>query len=112
MRIDDAVLAATELDLSMRLMPKVTFNARLGVERSVASNAGSIRVASSVDEDGRLTYDDIAIDGSDLLEFDRLGVAVSYAHGPGTHFGAGMMAVRDGFGEIDGIAGAHAELRF
>ena len=111
-RIGDAVLAATELDLSMRLMPKVTFNARLGVERSVASSTGSIRVASSIDEDGRLTYDDIAIDGSELLEFDSISVAVSYAHGPGTQFGAGVMAVRDGFGEIDGIAGARAELRF
>ena len=111
-RLGDAVLAATELELSVRLAPKVTLNARLGVERPLASRAGSIRVASGVGEDGRLAYDDIAIDGSDLLRFDRIGAGVAYAPDPGARLGAGAMAVRDGFGEVAAIVGLRAELRF
>ena len=111
-RLGDAMLAAAELELSVRLAPKVTLNARLGVERPLASRAGSIRVASGVGEDGRLAYDDIAIDGSDLLRFDRIGAGVAYAPDPGARLGAGAMAVRDGFGEVAAIVGLRAELRF
>ena len=35
-----------------------------------------------------------------------------YAPDPGARFGAGAMAVRDGFGEVAAIVGLRAELRF
>ncbi len=111
-RFDDALLATTELDLSVRLGSSTTLNARLGMERPVTSSKGSIRAASSIDEDGRIEYDDIAIDGSDLLAFDKAGLSVGYAYGPNMSFGAGIAAVRDGFGETEAIAGAQAAVRF
>ena len=111
-RFDDALLATTELDLSVRLGSSTTLNARLGMERPVTSSKGSIRAASSIDEDGRIEYDDIAIDGSDFLAFDKAGLSVGYAYGPNMSFGAGIAAVRDGFGETEAIAGAQAAVRF
>ena len=111
-RFDDALLATAELDLSVRLARDTMLNARLGTERPVASSNGSIRVASSIDEDGRIEYDDISINGSDLLTFDKAGLSLGYAYGSNTSFGAGVAAVRDGFGETEAIAGARAEVRF
>ena len=86
---DDALLATTELNLSLRLGRGTTLNARLGMERPVTSSRGSIRAATSIDENGRIAYDDISIDGADLLSFDKAGLSVGYAYGPNMSFGAG-----------------------
>ena len=109
---DDALLATTELNLSHRLGRGTTLNARLGIERSVTSSNGSIRAATSIDENGRIAYDDISIDGSKLLAFDKVGVSVRHAWGPNTNLGVSVAAVRDGFGETEALAGARAEIRF
>ena len=63
------------------------------MERSVSGAAGRIRSAASVDEKGRIVYRDIAIDGRDLLSFDKA-------------------AVRDGFGRTETLAGVHVGLAF
>ena len=110
--LDDALLATAELDLSIRLTRRAALNARLSLERPVASGEARIRTARSIDEDGRIDYDDIVIDQGDLLAFDRLGVSVSYRGGSGSVYGAGVMAGRDGFGATQAIAGVRAELRF
>ena len=109
---DDALLAKTALDFSLKLGRNTTLDARLGIERPVTSSNGSIRAASSIDENGRIEYDDISIHGSDLLAFDRAGLSVGYAHGANLSLGAGIVAVRDGFGETEVLAGARVEARF
>ena len=110
--LDSALLATAGLDLSIRLTRRATLNVRLSLERPIDSGEARIRVARSVDEDGRIDYDDIVIDQGDLLEFDRAGVSMSYRDGPDSVYGAGVMAVRDGFGRTQAIAGVQAELRF
>ena len=110
--LDDALLATAELDLSVRLTRRGTLNARLLLERPVASGEARIRTARSVGEDGRIDYDDIVLDQGDLLEFDRAGVSMSYRGGPDSVYGAGVMVARDGFGGTQAIAGVRAELRF
>ena len=110
--LDDALLATTGLDVSIGLTPKATLNVRLSLERPLASGEARIRAARSIDEDGRIDYDDIVIDQSDLLAFDRAGVSVSYRGGSDSVYGAGVMAVRDGFGTTQAIAGVRAELHF
>ena len=110
--LDNALLATAELDLSIRLTRRATLNARLSLERPIDSGEVRIRAARSIDEDGRIDYDDIVIDQGDLLEFDRVGVSMSYRGGPDSVYGAGVMAVRDGFGRTQAIAGVRADLRF
>ena len=110
--LDDALLATTELDFSIRLTHRATLNARLSLERPIESGEARIRTARSVDEDGRIDYDDIVIDQGELLEFDRAGVGMSYRGGSDSVYGAGVMAVRDGFGRTQAIAGVRARLRF
>ena len=111
-RFDDSLLAASELALSYRL-GRVTFlNARLGVERPLGSSTGAIRVASDIDETGRIGYDDVRIEGSDLLSFDKAGVSVVHAPRRNVSIGGGVAAVRDGFGEADTVVGGRVEVRF
>ena len=110
--LDRALLATAELDLSIRLTRRATLNVRLSLERPIDSGEARIRVARSVDEDGRIDYDDVVIDQGDLIQFDRAGVSMNYRGGPDSVYGAGVMAVRDGFGRTQAIAGVQAELRF
>ena len=110
--LDSALLATAGLDLSIRLSRRATLNVRLSLERPIDSGEARIRAARSVGEDGRIDYDDIVIDQDDLLRFDRAGVSLSYRGGPDSVYGAGVMAVRDGFGGTQAIAGVRAELRF
>ena len=110
--LDDALLATAELDLSIRLTRRATLNARLSLERPIESGEARIRTARSVDEDGRIDYDDIVIDQGDLLEFERVGIGMSYRGGSDSVYGAGVMVVRDGFRRTQSIAGVRAKLRF
>ena len=111
-RLDDALLAAAGLDLSLRLGRKTTLNAGLGLERPVASGEGRLRIARGVDESGRIDYGDIIFDQADLLRFSRLGLSVSTVAESGASYAVGVMAVRDGFGDTEAIVGTRAEVRF
>ena len=82
------------------------------MEHSVSGAAGRIRSAASVDEEGRIVYRDIAIDGRDLLSFDKAAVRLGYSADPDTQVGLGIMAVRDGFGRTETLTGVHVGLAF
>ena len=110
--LDKALLATVELDLSVRLTPRATLTARLSLERPIEAGEARIRTARSVDEDGRIAYDDIVIDQGELLEFERVGVGMSYRGGSDSVYGVGVMAVRDGFRRTQAVAGVRAKLRF
>lgn len=112
MRFDDALVSSVDLNASFRPIPSVTVGASAGVERSVSGAAGRIHSAASVDEEGRIAYRDIAIDGRDLLSFDKAAVRVGYSADPDTQVGLGIMAVRDGFGRTETLAGVHVGLAF
>ena len=111
-RFDDSLIAASELALSYRLGRSTVLDARLGVERPLTSSAGAVRVASDVDEAGRIGYDDVRIEGSDLLSFDKARVNVLHAPRRNMSFGGGIAMVRDGFGETDTVVGGRVEVRF
>ena len=108
----DVLTATAEIDVTARLSRHVALNARAGLERPVAAGSGTIRTASSIDESGRIGYDDIRIDQADLLAFEKVGVTVQYSPTSDSTYGAGVMAIRDGFGETDAIAGVRAEIRY
>ena len=110
--LNHALLTTAKLDLSISLTRSVTLNASLSLERPLDSGEARIRAAQRVDEEGRIDYDNIVIDQGALLEFDRAGVSMRYRGGPDSVYGAGVVAVRDGFGRTQAIAGARAEIRF
>ena len=110
--LDNALLATAELDLSIRLTSRATLTARLSLERPIEAGVARIRTARSVDEDGRIAYDDIVIDQGELLEFERVGVGMSYRGGPDSIYGVGVTVVRDGFRRTQAVAGVRAKLRF
>ena len=47
-----------------------------------------------------------------MILMQRLGLSVKYAHDPDTTLGAGVAAIRDGFGETEAIVGVRAGVRF
>lgn len=112
LRFDDALLASAMLEASYRPHRFVTVGARLGAERPISPAAGRIRAASGVDETGRVTYRDVAIDGRNLLSFDKAALSVHYADGSNASFGLGIAAVRDGFGRTEALAGVRMNLEF
>ena len=107
-----ALLATAGLDLSLSLTRNVTLKASVSLERPLDSGEARIRAARSVDEEGRIEYNDVVLDQSALLAFDRVGVSMRYRVGPDAVYGAGVVAVRDGYGRMQAVAGARAELRF
>ena len=111
-RSDDASVASVDLNASFRPLPSMTVVASAGVERSVSGTAGRIRSAASVDESGRIAYRDIAIDGRDLLSFDKAGLRVDLSDDPDTQVGLGIVAVRDGLGRTETLTGVHVGLAF
>ncbi|MCY4613025.1 MAG: S8 family serine peptidase [Nitrospira sp.] len=110
--LHQALLATAGLDLSISLTRHVTLKTSVSLERPLDSGEARIRAARSVDAKGRIDYDDIVIDQGALLAFDRVGVSLRYGRGPDAMYGAGVMALRDGFGRMQAIAGARAALRF
>ena len=112
LRFDDALLASVNLEASFRFHRLVTVAARLGTERPVSAAGGRIRAATGVDEDGLVAYRDVAIDGRDLLSFDRAGLSVLLADESGAAFGLGVATVRDGFGRTEALAGVRTGLEF
>ncbi len=112
LRFDDVLLAAADLVISFRPHRLVTVAARLGAERPAAVVSGRIRAATGVDESGQIAYQDIVIDGRDLLSFDRAGLSVVFADDPNAALGLGVAAVRDGFGRTEALAGMRMDLEF
>ena len=111
-RFDDALITAAEVDLQVKVTRNLTLNARAGLERPVAAGKGTLRVADSIDESGRIAYDDITIDQADFLGFEKVGLNMQYSPAPNSTYGAGVMAVWDAFGEMDAVVGVRAELRY
>ena len=110
--LDDATLAAADIGVSLDVASKTTLNVRWGTERPIASGEAGIRLARSVDESGRLTYKSITMDQSDFLEFQKVQVSLKYNPNQNSSYGAGFLAVRDGFGDTESLIGARAEIRF
>ena len=110
--IDDASLATADLGLSLKVSRNATLNMRWGIERPLASGKARIRAARAVDENGRLTYKDITMAQADFLEFEKMGLSLRYDPDRNSSYGAGILALRDGFGETEAIVGAKAEVRF
>ena len=112
LRFDDALVGSASLEASFKPQRFVTVAARFGAERPVTQVSGRIRAASDVDESGRLAYRDVAIDGRDLMAFERASLIVGYALAPNASFNLGIAAVRDGFGETETLAGFRTGLEF
>ena len=112
LRFDDALLASADLKVSFEPRPSVTVEASIGVERPVAAAEGRIRAAAGVDQSGRIARRDIAIDGRDLLSFDRTRLSVSFAGESNDSYGLAIAAVRDGFGSREVLAGVRMDVLF
>ena len=112
LRFEDALVGSVDLEASFRPHRFVTVAARFGVERLVTQVSGRIRAASEVDESGRVAYRDVAIDGRELMEFERAGLIVRYAAASNASFNMGIAAIRDGFGETEALAGFRMDLEF
>ena len=112
LRFEDSALAAVDLEVSIRPHRLITVAARLGAERAISPVEGRLRAADAVDENGRIAYREIAIDGRELASFDRAGLVVGYAGEAGASFNLGVAGVRDGYGRTEGIAGFRVDLEF
>lgn len=109
---EDALIAAADIELSFDLHPLVTLHARLGMERPVSAASGRLRAAVRVDESGQIAWQNVALDGRDLLTFDRAALGVAFAVGSDISLGLGITAVQDGFGRAEALAGVRLEARF
>ncbi len=112
LRFDDAQLASVDLDVSFRLHRFVTVGARLGAERPVSSVAGRIRAATGVDESGRIAYRDVVLRGRDLLSLNKAALTVRLADESSASVALGVMAVQDGFGRTETLAGVRVGFEF
>ncbi len=112
LRFDDALLGSMGIAISFLPSSSVTLETQLGVERLIAPFTGSIRTAASVDESGRIAYRDVAIDGRELLSFDKAVVRVGIKGRSNSYYSVGVAAVRDGFGSTASLAGFQMESKF
>ena len=112
LRFDDALLGSTGITISFLPNNSVTVETQLGVERPIAPFTGSIRSATSVDESGRIAYQNVAIAGRELLSFDKAVVRVGIKGGSNSYYTVGVAAVRDGFGSTASLAGFQMESKF
>ena len=112
LRFDDATMAAAEVDLSVELGRRTTLTVGLGLERPLTPARGRLRLPDTIDERGRIAFDEIRVDGADFLSLDRGTLNVRYAPTGGTSLGAGLTAVRDGFDDTGAIAGLQADFAF
>ena len=112
LQFDDALLGSTGIAISFLPNSSVTVETQLGVERPIAPFTGSIRSASSVDESGRIAYQNVAIDGRKLLSFNKAVVRVGIKGGSNSYYSVGVAAVRDGFGSTASLAGFQMESKF
>ena len=91
---------------------RFVIEASLATERPVSRPTGRIRAAAGVDEGGRIARRDVAIDGRDLLSFDRAALWLGSSDGPNASYGVGVAAVREGLRRDGALAGAGMDLRF
>ena len=112
LQFDDALLGSMGIAISFLPNNSVTLETQLGVERPIAPFTGSIRTATSVDESGRIDYQNVAIDGRKLLSFNKAVVRVGIKGGSNSYYSVGVAAVRDGFGSTASLAGFQMESKF
>lgn len=112
LRFDDALLTSVGLGGSFNPTRDFTLAAEFGLERPASRVAGRLRAARSVDENGRIAFRDVEIDGGDLLSADRAGLRIVHRTGPTSSVGLGVVAVRDGFGRTEVLSGVKARLGF
>ena len=112
LRFEDATMAAAEVGLSLALGQRTTLTAGLGMERALTPAMGRLRLPSTIDESGRLGFEEVEVDGSEFLSLDRGTLNLRYTPTEGMSFGAGLTVVRDGFDDSQAIAGLQANIAF
>ena len=112
LRFDDATMATAEVSLSLALGQRTTLTAGLGMERALTPAMGRLRLPSTIDESGRLGFEEVEVDGSEFLSLDRGTLNLRYTPTEGMSFGAGLTVVRDGFDDSQAIAGLQANIAF
>ena len=105
-------MAAAEVGLSLALGQQTVLTVGLGMERALTPAEGRLRLPSTIDESGRIGFEEVRVDGSDFLSLDRGTVHVRWTPAGGLSLGAGLAMVRDGFGGNRAIAGLQARLAF
>jgi len=112
LHFDDPLLASMDVEVSYRPHDHVTVGARLGTERPASSRAGQIRVATGVNDQGLIAYQDVTVDSRAFLSFDRVGLSAVFESDLDVSFGLGATAVRDGFGRTETLVGSRVDVRF
>ena len=112
LRFEDATMAAAEVGLSLALGQQTVLTVGLGMERALTPAEGRLRLPSTIDESGRIGFEEVRVDGSDFLSLDRGTLNVRWTPTGGLSLGAGLAMVRDGFGGNQAIAGLQARLAF
>ena len=112
LRFEDATMATAEVGLSLALGQRTTLTAGLGMERALTPAMGRLRLPSTIDESGRLGFEEVEVDGSEFLSLDRGTLNLRYTPTEGMSLGAGLTVVRDGFDDSQAIAGLQANIAF
>ncbi len=112
LRFEDATMAAAEVGLSLALGKRTTLTVGLGMERALTPAMGTLRLPSTIDESGRIGFEEVEVDGSEFLSLDRGTLNLRYTPSEGMSLGAGLTAVRDGFDDNQAIAGLQADIAF
>ena len=73
---------------------------------------GRLRLPRTIDESGRIGFDEVEVDGTEFLSLDRGTLNLRYIPTEGTSLGAGLAVVRDGFDDSQAIAGLQANIAF
>ena len=89
LRFDDATMAAAEVDLSLELDRRTTLTAGLGLERPLTPARGMLRLPGTIDERGRIAFDEVRVDGADFLSLDRGTLNLRHAPTGGVSLGVG-----------------------
>ena len=109
-QLDDTLVASAKLDLTAALDPRWTLSAGVGFERGLGAGAAQLRIADTIDEEGRIGFDEVRIDQGELVRFDMGSVTAHYAARSGVRYAAGVKALRDGFGDADAVVGLRAAM--
>ena len=106
-------MGAAELDLAFAATPATTARFRLGVERALGADPQvHVHTATGIDGSGRLTFEEIVVDGSRLVALEQMTIGVTHEPNERMELGASVAATRDGYGETDAVVGVRALVRF
>ena len=112
LRFEDATMATAEVGLSLALGQRTTLTAGMGMERPLTPAKGRLRLPSTIDESGRIGFEEIEVDGSEFLSLERGTLNLRYTPSDDISLGAGLTVVRDGFDDSQAIAGLQANIAF